>query len=347
VGDKQLKIVTVNNAAVVAKAKELDKEELKHVKNSCFISVRSDWTDATPLFGYYNLIDQRYHSTPALNFILTAHEHPDTPFFLILDEMNLAKVEHYFSDFLSCLESRHLEGGKLTQEPIHLHSDSGWLNTNNEYFDIVAPTLALPPNLFVTGTVNIDESTYMFSAKVLDRANVIELNDVDIKNYGSGAVVGTASNFVLKEFPNLAKFELPSAADFSGLPKEATALLTDVHAILERHHLHFGYRVINEMSRFIHNATTYCEPHADLVNQAIDRQLVQKVFPKLNGPQSKLDVPVRELLTLLKSGVAADAMDWDVVEALEPKSTNFPLAVAKLKRMSRALALNGFANFVE
>jgi len=251
VGDKRLEVVSIDHVAVVAQAQALVREEEEQVKNSCFISVRSDWTDSTPLFGHYNFVDQRYHLTPALNFILTAHEHPSVPFFLILDEMNLAKVEHYFSDFLSCLESRYLEGETLKQEPIHIHSDSEWLNTNNEYFDIVGPTLALPPNLFVTGTVNIDESTYMFSPKVLDRANVIELNDVDIKAYGSGAAQAGTATFVLKEFPDLAQFELPQKTDFHNIPADAKAFLTAVHAILEKHNLHFGYRVINEMARYI------------------------------------------------------------------------------------------------
>lgn len=347
VADKQLRIVSVDDVNVVAKAQELAKEEMKHVKNSCFISVRSDWTDATPLFGYYNFVDQRYHSTPALNFILSAHEHPDMPFFLILDEMNLAKVEHYFSDFLSCLESRHLESGDLKQESIYLHSDSGWLNTNNEYFDLIAPSLALPSNLFVTGTVNIDESTYMFSAKVLDRANVIELNDVDIKSYGSGETELAASTFMLKDFPDLANFEMPKATDFKNLPANAKTFLSETHAILEEHHLHFGYRVINEVSRYVHNATTYCEAHAGLIDQAMDRQLVQKILPKFNGPQSKLDIPVRELLTLIKTGAKGVAMEWSDVESLDPSSTKYPLAAAKLKRMAKALTLNGFANFIE
>lgn len=347
IGEKRLRIVSVDDKIVIAKSLELEKEERKHIKNTCFISVRSDWTDATPLFGHYNFIDQRYHLTPALNFILTACEHPEIPFFLILDEMNLAKVEHYFSDFLSCLESRHIEDGKLTQEPIHIHSDTGWLNTNSDYFDLIGPTVALPPNLFVTGTVNIDESTYMFSSKVLDRANVIELNDVDINAYGSGVTQAGASTFVLKDFPNLAQFELSQKSDFQKIPVEAKNFLTAVHAILEKHHLHFGYRVINEVSRYILNAQSYCEDEANLVSMAIDRQLVQKVLPKLNGPQSKLDIPVRELLTLINSGVQGPAMEWDAVEKLETSTCKYPLTAAKLKRMSKALTLNGFANFIE
>jgi 5-methylcytosine-specific restriction endonuclease McrBC GTP-binding regulatory subunit McrB len=347
VGEKHLKIVSVNDELVINQALVLDEAEREHVKNSCFISVRPDWTDSTPLFGHYNFIDQRYHLTPALNFILSAKEHPEIPFFLILDEMNLAKVEHYFSDFLSCIESRHVDGENLTQEPIQIHSDSEWLSTNNSYFDLIGPTLELPPNLYVTGTVNIDESTYMFSSKVLDRANVIELNDVDINAYGSGKDSANASTFVLQNFPNLSKFELPKKTDFQSIPKEARSFLSSVHAILENHHLHFGYRVINEVSRYILNAQTYCEPHSDLMDQALDRQLVQKILPKFNGPQTKLDAPIRALLTLISTGFAGEAMAFEDVEKLDVNGTRYPLSAAKLQRMSKALSLNGFANFVE
>jgi hypothetical protein len=347
VADKRLRIASVNDEVVVQKANEIEYEEMAQVKNTCFISVRSDWTDAASLFGYYNLVDQRYHLTPALAFILAAKEHPQIPFFLILDEMNLAKVEHYFSDFLSCLESRYLDAGTLRQEPIHLHSNSGWINTNNEYFDLIAPTLELPPNLFVTGTVNIDESTYMFSPKVLDRANVIELNEVDIHAYASEGGSATPSAVVLKQFPNLTTLSLPQKADFEACPQHPKTFLTAVHSILAKHQLHFGYRVINEISRYVLNAQTFCEPHPELIDEALDWQMVQKVLPKFNGAQSKLDAPVRELLTFLRDGVAGPAMELDAVSDLDPKTTKYPRAAAKLKRMSLALTINGFANFIE
>jgi hypothetical protein len=83
------------------------------------------------------------------------------------------------------------------------------------------------------------------------------------------------------------------------------------------------------------------------MDQAIDRQLVQKILPKFSGPQTKLDTPVRELLTLIKTGASGAAMEWEAVDTLNPDSTRFPLAAAKLKRMSKALTLNGFANFIE
>lgn len=351
IADKRLRIVSVNDVGVVQKAQELEEQESAQVKNTCFMSVRSDWTDPTPLFGYYNLIDQRYYLTPVLTFILTAKEHPELPFFLVLDEMNLARVEHYFSDFLSCLESRFMEGGNLKQEPIHLHSDSGWVNTNNEYFDLIGPSLELPSNLYVTGTVNVDESTYMFSPKVLDRANVIELNDVDLESYGDAAAAqGAASkaSFLLKAFPDFTKSSLPQKSDFEALPPDVKGLLTQVHALLAKHNLHFGYRVINEISSYVRNATAFCEPHSKLVDEAVDWQMIQKVLPKLAGPQSKLDLPIRELIGFLREGKKdASAMDMDAIGALNPNATRYPRAVAKLKRMALSLAINGYATFIE
>ena len=348
VGDKRLKIVSVNNELVVLKAKEIADKEKSEVNNICFISVRSDWTDASAMFGYYNLVDQKYHLTPLISFILKACETPDLPFFLLLDEMNLAKVEHYFSDFLSCLESRHIgEDGTLQQEAIRLFSGSVSAETNDDYFDVVPPNLPIPSNLFVTGTVNIDESTYMFSPKVLDRANVIELNEVDLHNYDKPTSLnGVSSGFLLKEFPSFTDFNVPTKKDYAALPDNAKSFLKGVHVILTKHQLHFGYRVINEISRYVLNAQQYCEPHTDLVTAALDFQLLQKIMPKFSGPQSKLETPLRELLQFL-AGTPDKIMDFDSIEALDPHTTPYPRSVAKLQRMALNLAINGFANFIE
>ncbi len=142
-----------------------------------FVSVRPDWTDNSYLLGWYNAIAERYETTAVLDLILEASGEPEIPHFIILDEMNIAKVEHYFSDFLSAMESRWIDaGGKVHQEPIRLHNqgDEGEWGPGPG----VPSEIALPLNVYVTGTVNVDESTYMFSPKVLDRANVIEFNDV-------------------------------------------------------------------------------------------------------------------------------------------------------------------------
>ena len=146
-----------------------------------FIPVRPDWMDNKGLLGYYNLLDEKYYSTPVLRILLEAKDHPEKPYFIILDEMNLAKVEQYFSDFLSIMESRTT--GDPRGEKLDLHSINEAKTPDG---DTIPENIHIPANVFFTGTVNVDESTYMFSPKVLDRANVVEFNQVDLKKYEKG-----------------------------------------------------------------------------------------------------------------------------------------------------------------
>ena len=122
------------------------------------IPVGADWTDNRNVLGFVNHLrpsqDGRplYESTPILELIIRAGGDSPRPYFLILDEMNLSHVERYFADFLSAMESGR---------PIPLHTSSGDLFSPQG--TKVPATLALPDNLFITGTVNVDETTYMFS----------------------------------------------------------------------------------------------------------------------------------------------------------------------------------------
>ena len=129
------------------------------------VSVGADWTSNEHVLGYSDGLDKsRYVRTKALELILRALSEPDIPHFLILDEMNLSHVERYFADLLSAIESG---------EPVHLHADKD-ADGAPAVRDGVPGEVRLPPNLFIVGTVNVDETTYMFSPKVLDRANVLE-----------------------------------------------------------------------------------------------------------------------------------------------------------------------------
>ncbi len=122
------------------------------------VAVGADWTSNENIVGYADRLNGGYVQTPTLQLLLRARDNPDAPHVLILDEMNLSHVERYFADVLSAIESG---------EPMTLHTGLAML-------DGVPPQIALPPNLFIVGTVNADETTYAFSPKVLDRANVIE-----------------------------------------------------------------------------------------------------------------------------------------------------------------------------
>ena len=145
-------------------------------------------------------MEDRFIVGKALKFMLTAQSHPTKPFFLILDEMNLSKVEHYFSDFLSCLESRISIDGSVRQEKVILYAGTEFIATNDDEFDEITSSIEIPQNLYITGTINVDETTYMFSPKVLDRANVIEFNEVNLSEYGSNNAP-PAEGISLTSFP--------------------------------------------------------------------------------------------------------------------------------------------------
>ncbi len=146
--------------------------------NSLFLSVRPDWRDSTSLLGYYNPLTETYEWTDFLRFLLRARDNYKAngkdalAWFVILDEMNLAHVEYYFADLLSIIESGRDDDG-WSREPIRLTYPDA--KTDNP----PPHEIHLPPNLYIIGTVNMDETTHAFSPKVLDRAFTIELTDVD------------------------------------------------------------------------------------------------------------------------------------------------------------------------
>jgi 5-methylcytosine-specific restriction endonuclease McrBC GTP-binding regulatory subunit McrB len=284
--------------------------------------------DSKGLLGYYNLLDERYHVTPVLCLLLEAKDHPDKPYFIILDEMNLAKVEHYFSDFLSIMESRTQD--KPEGEALHLHSRDN-VQAQDGKGD-VPTSFNIPANVYFTGTVNIDESTYMFSSKVLDRANVIEFNDVELTGYKRG--IGVADSFVLSAEDarnKLQSGDFTSKANFDAAVKTAPTLYTyldELLFILRQYHLHFGYRVINEISHFVCNAQEMIRDF-DL-EETMDIQILQKILPKFHGTQGKLEKPLNEMF-----------------EFCSVENARFPRSAQKLERMIQNLQVQGYTSFIE
>lgn len=333
--NKKYKVKSVNNVEVKKKLAEF---EINSIERHCFISVRSDWTDNNELLGYFNLIEKKYHVPSFLEFVLTARNNPDYPFFVLLDEMNLSKVEHYFSDILSCSESRIQTPLGIIQESIVLHNGVDKLETDSENFEFINNKIEIPLNLFITGTVNIDESTYSFSPKVLDRANVIEFNDVDLFGYGGGEIEDD-NTFNLKKFPNFSNFILPTKYYYDILPAHIKSLLAELNTILKNYNLHFGYRVANEIALYLYNTTQFIEEDSKTAIQALDYQLIQKVFPKLNGDYATLEEPLRQVITFLSEG-----KDISTVKAEE---TNFPNTVKKLQKIYTKLSKTGYASFIE
>ncbi|NLY86705.1 MAG: AAA domain-containing protein, partial [Tissierellia bacterium] len=139
------------------------------------ISVKPDWTDSTELFGYKNISDS-FIPGP-LTLILDEASRPENvnkPYFICLDEMNLARVEHYLSEYLSIIESRGFkDNGRIETDKIF---PEGYLPTGHKYYN-----LRIPENLYIIGTVNMDDTTFAFSRKVLDRVNTIEFSEVRLE----------------------------------------------------------------------------------------------------------------------------------------------------------------------
>lgn len=213
--------------------------------------VRPEWTDPTGLTGYYDVLTNRYVVPTFLEAVLVATAHRDAPVFVILDEMNLARVEYYLSDVLSCME---------TGSALQLHSNGVPLEGTTGAS--IRAEIPLPENLFIIGTINVDETTNPVSDKVLDRASVINMSDVNVPGF---------LNSLSTRHPELTQAR--TAAE----PK-----LTEVHRLMQQHGLGFGYRLIEEFIRY----HAFDAQHLHTApNDVTEQLLVQKVLVKLRGAE--------------------------------------------------------------
>jgi len=493
------------------------------------IPVKPNWRDNKGLFGFHNLIDDSYYMTPLISLFIKALHNPDKPYFLILDEMNIAKTEHYFADYLSLIESRRVEreftkegitdiesvfsystgtslseaiilaaldinklneeldvkdyrenrfsilwqetffggnnwtaqfrselnqgdnrlahrvfeggngkyrlkkkvdmsagdltivenlertyggiGGykeKIVQDNLVLHNSPMCLgidcnskcnsvsceykvkdkykcpnlyNETNETY-LIPPEIPIPLNIFTIGTVNVDETTYMFSPKVLDRSNVIEFNEVDFSELYNldddmkEILAETNLTFKNDEFyfdtgkviPDIS-ITMPSKDNvdqFISTNKNEYVDLLKIFAVLKKYNMQFGYRVMNEISRYMCNIyanTSYLERAI----VAMDIQILQKILPKFYGTYDKLWRPLVEVLSLcLKtkldwdSTIDADDLKQSLSEVLSVELQGFeltkvqteglfkyPRTATKIIGMLNDLNVVGFATFIK
>lgn len=314
-------------------AQAMVKDEAEQMK---VVAVGADWTNREPLLGFPNALQKDVYEKPesgVLDLLIEAEKHPEKPYFLILDEMNMSYVERYFADFLSVMESSR-------KIPLWDGKDDG-----------VPASVGLSENLFIIGTINVDETTYMFSPKVLDRANVLEfkISTDEMMQFLSAKkkvdrdkVKGMAADMA-EEFVRLSKDG--ELAD-SNL---ADKVLGRFFQILKKVNAEFGYRTATEIYRFISNAQKYDDAPADSRmsdNQIIDCAIVQKLLPKLHGSRKKLsDVLTALWCECFKEG----EMEKETVTFTEEKANSalFPLTADKILRMHKAAEANGFASFAE
>lgn len=322
------------------------------------IPVGADWTGNENILGYPNgLDDSSYVTKPTLDLIRQACAYRHIPHFLILDEMNLSHVERYFADLLSAIESG---------EAISLYQGSVRNAANEQPVD---QEIELPENLFIIGTVNVDETTYMFSPKVLDRANVIEfrIERTEMDSFlGSPAVPNLDQ--IAGKGERLGQQMIDYAREQVTVPdvvneefRQEMLLFFDV---LKSHGAEFGYRVVNETARFLHYYKTlgdFGDDNTEWFDKAFDAVIVQKFLPKLHGSKTKLG-PLLKKLWFLSTKSKENRGD-NVIEALEdavrstetnrepsnqiPDTAPYPQSAEKINRMWRSLAENGFASFAE
>lgn len=351
-------------------------------ENSLFVPVRPDWRDSKSLLGYFNPLTGSFESTEFLRFILKALEEYQEqgkeafPCFIILDEMNLARVEYYFADFLSVVESGR-SGDGWTKEAIVLHD----FRTPVEDADgnLVSAQIKLPPNLYFVGTVNVDETTYMFSPKVLDRAFTIEFTEVDLTKYPTGESPGLLDEKLkelrqqlLEDFARGGRFAIvgkEAVSDFAAKHSQYREHLQTLNSYLQPYDLHFAYRVFDEIMAFLANAedSPVFAGFTDL-DEAFDTAVLMKVLPKFHGPRGKLEKPLQVLLAWafqpgnpgegwarLKPGLDDETKKWTKwqesleIEGLEAFLAElncvYPRSARKALRMLRSLYTTGFASF--
>lgn len=316
-----------------------DSTDYKKDPNYKIVPVGANWTENRHVLGFYNVITEEYNETPSYSLIKAAKNDIGSPYFLILDEMNLSHVERYFADFLSAIESG---------QPIPLYS-----NDDENY------ELDIPDNLLIVGTVNVDETTYMFSPKVLDRANTIEFPTMAAKEYMN-------SDFKEFDFKNINYLMNPledldvrnmnvyDLKDIFMFINCSEGNLWDVlsneldlfQSILKKINFDFGFRVINEILRFMFVSWRYEDSPQNWENweRYFDAQVKQKILPKLHGSQKAIGQTINELFNacLIERKNNADARLVDLTK----NDCRYYTSAVKLQNMAKILSNQRYVSFI-
>lgn len=330
-----------------------DEYKAQKPKNFQMVQVKPNWHDSSDLIGYVSRVSGKaeYVAGEFLKFIAKAWEDTETPYFLCLDEMNLAPVEQYFAEYLSVIESRKShEDGTVTTDPILEKADEEW------YFNLTASLtsdedirkqfneegISIPQNFIVVGTVNMDETTFSFSRKVLDRAMTIEMNEVDLhggltKHHES---IGKLSN---AELVGSAVEGVDVYNDYTDVCDIALGYLQKVNDILEGTPFKVAYRTRNEFLLYVVNNLPYCkdENGNDLeqgyvIARALDEITSMKVLSRIEGDDTKVsDELLDNLSKAIEDGLKTVSGEENTVKSI---------SLAKLKEM-KAKLVSGYTSF--
>ena len=308
------------------------------------IPVRPNWHDSTELLGYVTRIGgkEKYIITDFLRFLVKAWDHTDIPFFLCLDEMNLAPVEQYFAEYLSIVETRnnHSENGEVVTDALlsekkldnpaiyeQLLSDLNIKRNSALWQQFYSSGISLPPNLVVMGTVNMDETTHSFSRKVLDRAMTFEMNEVNL----SSGLDHNDSDWTYESQPIAAELLLGKLTNggqaYSQLSegKEFVEFLEGLNKKLDGTPFKIAYRVRDEFLIYCYYSSSLSRENTNWLTTALDELTCMKILSRIEGDENKAG---------------------DVLSNLRLHLGNrFPKSQAKLQEMINRLEKSGYTSF--
>lgn len=326
--------------------------------NYCMIEVKPNWHDSSELLGYYSSIAKQYIYTDFVKFLVKAMMFPEVPFFVCLDEMNLAPVEQYFAEFLSVLETRKktksgIKTGALVKAKFFenlLDADRGdgyiytqWfpdIKQNVPYNIYTNPTLktkglGLPENIFVIGTVNMDDTTHQFSRKVLDRAMTIEMNGgklIDMFGHSNDLEYLPEENvwkvdLFKPKYVNADEVLDEHPTEEEMLKTQLSEKLDAINDVLEGTPFVVSYRVLNELVIYAGVLLDDGKGMDEAINDAVDQITLMKILPRIEGDEDMLGNAKDENNRLCR-----------LMKVVGPKSQE------KLKEMNRRLE-SGFTRF--
>lgn len=332
--------------------KEGDPEYGKnHPRNFCMVQVKPNWHDSSELIGYVSRLNgEKFVVGPFLRFLAAAIKDPDTPYFLCLDEMNLAPVEQYFAEYLSVIESRKLnDSGIIETDPIiEYENTDAYGNLIDQLFDTPeerkayktaegGKRLTIPQNFFVVGTVNMDETTFSFSRKVLDRAMTIEMNEVDLHGgleKGAGNDIGYIGNCIIGD----AAEGCDIYEDNRELCDQVLAYLEQVNAILEGTPFKIAYRTRNEFLMYAVNRKKLDEKSQ--LWQSLDEMTSMKILSRIEGDEERTKKVLDGLKTLVEEQIASA-----ITPAEEDKPATQSISATKIDEMLAKLKATGFTSY--
>ena len=294
------------------------------------ISVRPDWNDATDLIGYKNL-DDKFIKGQLTKTILKAQQNKNKPYLICLDEMNLARVEYYLSDYLSIIESRKKVEQDIITDNIVQYQE------NNETIK-----LHIPDNIYIIGTVNMDDTTFQFSRKVLDRANTIEFSDVDLDNLffeinEEIEHLNISNDFLKTTYLKTMDIE----EEYREYAKEVNKKIIDINEILKKSQKQFAYRVRDEILFYLVENKKANLLHEDT---AFDYQVMQKILPTISGSEESVYQVLIDLFNFVCETNTIDSIE-EAINYLKETKVRYENSANKIIYMLKGYQNDGYVSY--